>query len=377
MKAADLLAELVALPTHHPGAGGGAGGDERRLCEHLAPLLATRGADEVAVVEAPRAHGGPGAYVYARWGRPTWLLNAHVDTVPANTGWSRDPWTPVIEDGRLYGLGSADTKGAIAAALVALDDVRPRDAAVLFSGDEERGTASVTHFLKSPRAAGLRRAIVCEPTARAAGIRHRGVLAYEARIEGHGGHSSKADDMPKPVVTMARLAVALDEIGRARRGDGPPDMTGLCMNVAALGGGVAFNVVPNAATLLWSIRPPPGFDRAGWERALAERVAAIDPAIRVETRTHHEPFACRDVAGFQGWIGGAAGAWIPLDFWTEAALYAAAGIDAVVIGPGDIGQAHAADEYVTLDDLAWATDLYRSLFVAGAPAAGAPAEGAP
>ena len=367
MKAADILSELVAIPTHHPAAAGGEGGDERRLCDHLVPLLRARGADEVTVVDAPRHHGGPGAYIYARWGQPTWLINAHVDTVPANSGWSRDPWTPVIEDGKLYGLGSADTKGAIAATLAALDDVRPQGAAVLFSGDEERGTASVVHFLGSERAAGIRRAIVCEPTARKAGIRHRGVLAYEASFAGKGGHSSNADFMPKPVVTMARLAVALDELGRQYLHDGPPGMQGLCMNVAALRGGVAFNVVPDSAQLIWSVRPPPGFAREPWERAIAERVQAVDPAITVALRTHHEPFACRDVAGFQAWLGDAIASWVGLDFWTEAALYEAAGIDAVVVGPGDIVQAHAADEHVTLADLAWATDLYRRLLTAGAP----------
>jgi acetylornithine deacetylase len=362
VKVASYLADLVAIPTHHAGVGETQGGNERALCDHLAPLLAARGADEVVVIDAPRHHGGPGAYIYARWGQPTWLVNAHVDTVPANSGWSRDPWTPVIEDGKLYGLGACDTKGAIAATLAALDDVRPSNAAVLFSGDEERGTASVVSFLASPYATGLQRAIVCEPTARRAGIRHRGVLASAATYQGKGGHSSNADTMPKPVVTLARLAVALDELGKRRLGDGPEGMTGLCMNVAALRGGVAFNVVPDAAELVWSIRPPPGFDRDGWEREVAALAAGIDPTIAITRHTDHAPFACRDVAGFQAWLDGAASAWVGLDFWTEAALYEAAGIDAVVIGPGDIRQAHAADEHVTLEDLAWGTDLYRSLF---------------
>src|SRR5204862_455505 len=108
---------------------------------------------------------GPGGYVFARWGTPRLLVNAHVDTVPANSGWSRDPWTPVVDGDRLYGLGACDTKGAIAAALCAAERARPRDVAMLFSGDEERGTAAVTHFLASPRKAGIERAIVCEPTA--------------------------------------------------------------------------------------------------------------------------------------------------------------------------------------------------------------------
>jgi acetylornithine deacetylase len=354
---ADLLLPLIRIPTHHP-AGSAPGGDELALCRHLAPQLAARGADEVTVVETGRGAGGPGGYVLARWGTPTLLLNAHVDTVPANTGWRRDPWTPVVEDGRVWGLGAADTKGAIAAILAATAAVRPEGVAVLFSGDEERGTAAVRAFLASPARAPIRHAIVCEPTARRAGVRHRGVLASEASLRGAGGHSSHADAMPAPVVTMARLALALDELGRAARGQGPADMPGLCMNVAALEGGVAFNVVPDAASLLWSIRPPPGFDRAGWDARVAERARAIDPAITVTPRIDHAPFACSDEPGLRARVGAHVADFVALDFWTEAALLEAAGIAAVVVGPGDIRAAHAPDESVTIADLEWAAAMF-------------------
>src|SRR5688572_7925682 len=128
-RAAELLADLVAIPTQQAGPDG-KGGDERRLCEHLAPLLRARGADEVIVADATRTDGSAGAYVFARWGTPHRIINAHVDTVPANAGWSRDPWSPYVADGKLYGLGSADTKGAIAATLVALDAGKPSDVGV-------------------------------------------------------------------------------------------------------------------------------------------------------------------------------------------------------------------------------------------------------
>jgi acetylornithine deacetylase len=347
---AELLADLVRIKTPHPH------GDELALCHFVAPLLAARGADEVRVVETGRAMGGPGGYVYARWGRPDLVFNAHVDTVPANTGWSRDPWTPAIENGRLYGLGSADTKGAIVSILAALDMAPAKDVAVLFSGDEERGTAAMKAFLRSPDRRGVTHAIVCEPTARQAGVRHRGVLSQKATVRGAGGHSSRADRMPAPVVTMAKLAVALDAIGRTHRTKGPADMPGLCLNVAALEGGVAFNVVPDAASLLWSIRPAPGFDRAAWDVELGTAVASVDPSITVADQMDHIPFACSDVAGLGAMLPGVPQ--VGLDFWTEAALHEAAGIAAVVIGPGDIAQAHAPDESVALDDLDWAAEVF-------------------
>jgi acetylornithine deacetylase len=312
----------------------------------------------VIVETAPRTDGRPGAYVFARWGTPVRIINAHIDTVPANAGWSRDPWQPHVAGGRLYGLGSADTKGAIAAALVALDGARPVDRGVLFSGDEEAGSAVLRAFLASPRAAAIEEVIVCEPTARTAGVAHRGVLGERATLTGPGGHSSKADRLPKPLATLARLAAALDDAGVRRLGDGPPGMTGTCLNIAALAGGVAFNVIPARAELEWSLRPYPGFDRAGWDREVAALAAALDPAIALAVTIDAVPFACDALADlvrpFVRAVGG-------LDFWTEAALWAAHGKRAVVIGPGDIAQAHAADEYVELDDLAWAVELFRAL----------------
>jgi acetylornithine deacetylase len=358
--ASDYLHQLVAFPTQQAGPDGRAG-DERPLCEHLAPLLRARGADEVIVGTGPCTDGREGAYVFARWGTPRRIINAHVDTVPANAGWSRDPWQPYIEGGRLYGLGSADTKGAIAATLVALDGARPVDRGVLFSGDEEAGSGVLRAFLAaSPLARAIEEVIVCEPTARAAGIAHRGVLAQTATLRGPGGHSSKADHLPKPIATLARLAAALDDAGLRRLGDGPPGMTGTCLNLASLAGGVAFNVIPARGELEWSLRPYPGFDRAGWDREVAELARALDPEIALATTIDHEPFACDALAELARPFAQRIG---PLDFWTEAALWAAHGARAIVIGPGDIAQAHAGDEYVTLDDLDWAVELFRALLV--------------
>jgi acetylornithine deacetylase len=353
---ADLLAELVAFPTQQPGADG-VSGNERAICDHLVGLLRARHADEVVLGTAPRSDGSEGAFVFARWGTPARLVNAHVDTVPANAGWSRDPWSPHVADGKLYGLGSADTKGAIAATLVALESARPREFGVLFSGDEEAGSGVMRAFLDSPHARGIREVVVCEPTARVAGVAHRGVLAQKAVMLGPGGHSSKADHLPKPIARLARLATALDDAAVRRLHDGPPDMTGTCLNLAALRGGVAFNVIPGRGELEWSLRPYPGFDRAGWDREVAALAAAIDPAISTEVLIDHAPFACTAMAErvrpFVRSVG-------PLDFWTEAALWSERGVDAIVIGPGDIAQAHAADEFVTLDDLDWAVALLRA-----------------
>lgn len=363
MNVESLLCEFIAVPTHQADPAQPARqGDERALCERIAPYCAALGA-QVEIVNAPRKSGDPGAYLWATWGPAHTIINAHLDTVPPNHGWTRDPFTPCVADDRIYGLGACDTKGAIAAALMAmarLPNAARTGCGLLFSGDEERGTASVTQFLQSPQAAAVRRVVVCEPSNRTAGIAHRGVLAYRITATGEGGHSSKADHLRKPIASLARVATALDDYAATHVHSGPPAMPGTCMNLAALRGGVAFNVVPTTAELEFSLRPAPGFDRAGWETTLRALCDQVDPTLHIACLVDHAPFAANDANAVTHWLSNIAPA-VPLDFWTEAALWSAAGKEAVVIGPGAIAQAHTADEWVAIADLAWAVDVFMHL----------------
>jgi acetylornithine deacetylase len=355
------LAELVAFDTQNPM------GNERPAVEMLARELRAVGARTVESFEAEGHHA-----VYARFGddAPSLLVNAHVDTVPANSGYTTPPHTLVERGGKLHGLGTADTKGAIAAILEALalraaEGRLPRGVGVLFSGDEERGgNACIRAFLESGRARGLTRAVVCEPTGGRVGTRHRGIGIAEAVSRSPGGHSSRADSVPNPMLTLARAALAMDDWARTWRELGPPGFRGLCLNIAAIDGGVAFNVIPTTATLRLSIRPAPGMDARellGEAEGEARRAAAPQD---LEWRLVHTsaPFATRDVASFEALIGERVRAPADLAFWTEAALFAAAGIDAVVFGPGSIEQAHAADEFVELSQLEMARDVFLRIF---------------
>jgi acetylornithine deacetylase len=362
--ASDLqrrLAELVAFDTQNPS------GDERPAVQMLARELRTLGARAVDVFEASGHHA-----VYARFDddAPSLLVNAHLDTVPANSGYTSPPHELVAREGRLHGLGTADNKGAIAAILEALairaaEGRRVRGVAVLFSGDEERGAnACVRAFLASDRARGLTRAIVCEPTGGQVGARHRGIGCADAVARSPGGHSSRADRIPNPMLTLARAALALDDWARRWRELGPPGFRGLCLNIAAIDGGVAFNVIPTTATLHLSLRPAPGVDvRELLAEAEGEARRAAAPQDLDWRVGHHNPaFATRDLAGFEPLLGERVRQPADLAFWTEAALFSAAGIDAVVFGPGHIEQAHAADEYVELSQLEMARDAFLRIF---------------
>jgi acetylornithine deacetylase len=353
----SILSELVAFRSDLTG-------DERPLAERLADLLRQLGPDEVTVGDVPRPAGKTASFVYARFGQPRLLVNAHLDTVPPNADWSSDPFIPRIEGGRLYALGAADTKGAAAAILAALAASRPKDTGILFSGDEEFSSVVMRAFVASSHKTGLERAIVCEPTNLQVGVRHRGFVAFEVALSGPGGHSSRADSLPAPIAQLSRVAVALDDWGRGKRDEGPPGFPGMCVNVAKLDGGIAFNVVPAQATLLVSLRPPPGADTDAIRRELEALVGGIAPGATVTFVRLNAPFATKDVAAFEPFLGDAARAPIDLGFWTEAALLAANGVDAVVFGPGAIAQAHAPDEWVELDELHRARDVFRAAFEA-------------
>jgi acetylornithine deacetylase len=353
----SLLRELVAFRTDV------FEGHERPLADRLAELLRTRNADDVVVVETPRPNGNkPAAYVYARFGTPRLVVNAHLDTVPPNADWTSDPFVPMIDGGRLYALGASDTKGAAAAILAALDETTPKDTAILFSGDEEFSSVAMRSFIAGPHSKGIERAIVCEPTNLAVGVRHRGFVAFEVTITSPGGHSSRADTLSSPIGTLARVAVAFDDWGRRHRTSGPPGFLGMCMNLAKLDGGIAFNVIPALVKLVVSVRPPPGADT----KAICAELETIAKGIAGGAVVHFDrlnpPVATRDLAAFEGLIGASARAPVDLAFWTEAALLAANGIDAVVMGTGDIAQAHAPNEWVEIDELHRARDLFRAIF---------------
>ena len=397
----ERLAELVSFDTRNPE------GDEKPLVHKLARELGALGAAAVEEIDV-----GDHSYVYARFGaaRPTLLLNAHVDTVPANTGYSTPPHILVRRGDRLHGLGACDTKGAIAAILEALaargpiapnvgvlfsgDEERggsciraflDSEAArgltqavvceptrcrvgVLFSGDEERGGTCIHAFLDSDHAVGLTHAIVCEPTGLRVGVRHRGIGAATATLEGPGGHSSRVDGIVNPIAALARAAVALDDWREAERHRGPAGFEGLCLNVASLEGGLAFNVVPTRATLALSLRPAPGADLGALLAEAERRVrAACAPhAVTWAVEAENPPFATRALGGFAPYLGPAAASAVDLAFWTEAARVAERGIDAVVYGPGDIAQAHAADEFVTIAELESARATFAHVLQAAA-----------
>lgn len=302
-------------------------------------------------------HGAGAVSLHAVRGRPKLLFNVHLDTVPDSPAWSASPFELRVDGERAIGLGACDIKGA-AAALLTAASMSDGDAAFLFTSDEEANDARcIAAFLSDPRRE-YDAVIVAEPTRCEAVLAHRGISSVLMRFSGRAGHASSGNAAADSAVHQAMRwgARALDHVetqAHARFGG----LTGLRFNVGRVEGGIKANVIAPAAELRFGFRPLPSMDtdallerfRGFAERAPAEFTETFRgpplPAGDV-AEAESRRLAARDRADALGLpIGNA------VDFWTEASLFSQAGYDAFVFGPGDIAQAHTADEWVALSQL--------------------------
>jgi acetylornithine deacetylase len=307
-------------------------------------------------------HGDGHVSWFAVRGAPAVLFNVHLDTVPAGEGWSSDPHRLRVADGRAYGRGACDIKGA-AAALLALAEQGAEHLALLFTSDEEgAGGCCVERFLADGHGERFRQVVVAEPTGTRAVLGHRGFLSVKAWFRGEPGHSSEARALADNANhRMAHWAARALEVaaGRKQSADDP----GTCLNIGLVDGGTKSNVIAGEAFVHWSARLQPGDSNDDFLAAI--QACATGPEhVRWEVPFKGEPLpaAGRDDAAARSFCerNGLPQAG-PVDFWTEASLFSAAGLPALVLGPGDIAQAHAVDEWVALDQLAAARNVYEKV----------------
>ena len=355
------LAALVAFDTRNPPRAIGTGGIFDYLQSQL-PGFACTVAD----------HGEGAVSMLAVRGRPTRVFNVHLDTVPSSPAWTGDPLLLRIDHGRAIGLGACDIKGA-AAGLLAAAAVTRGHAAFLFSTDEEANDARcINAFLASGH--DFTEAIVAEPTGCEAVLAHRGISAVRMRFRGRAGHASGSDASHGSAVHQAmRWGAAALDFADAQAHERFGGLTGLRFNVGRVEGGIKANVIAPLAEVGFGFRPLPSMSF----EALHERFGALAGAGTVERyeETFRGPplpagtladaeerrLEARDLAeALDLPIGNA------VDFWTEASLFSAAGLTALVYGPGDIAQAHTADEWVSIAELeAYAASIVRILGDAG------------
>ncbi len=352
----EHLEALVSFDTRNPPRAIDSGG----IFEYLRSQLT---GFQVTVTD----HGAGAVSLLAVRGNPQRIFNVHLDTVPDSPGWSADPFELRVDDHRAVGLGACDIKGA-AACLLAAAQRTAGAAAFLFTSDEEANDPRcISAFLA--RDHGYREVIVAEPTRCEAVLAHRGIASVSMRFRGTAGHASDAHALEASALHQAVRwsGGALDfVVSEAHRRFG--GLTGLRFNIGRIEGGIKANVIAPSAELRFGFRPLPSQDIDALHACFRDFADPIALAHYEETfrgpslpagdsaSAENRRLQARDLADALGLpIGNA------VDFWTEAALFSQAGLTAIVYGPGDIAQAHAADEWVALDDLNAVATTYQRL----------------
>lgn len=343
------------------------------LIETLADHLRTLGVP----IRLTHDETGRKANLFATIGAPRpggIVLSGHTDTVPWDgQDWHDEPLSARVHDGRLWGRGSADMKsfiGLVVARTKAwLEADLPQPLHYAFSYDEEVGCFGVRHLIADLQEAGIAPAacIVGEPTEMLPALAHKGVHRWRCCVKGRAAHSSLAPRAVNAVEAAARVVAAVADLGDAWRRDGPFhegfDVPHATTSVGVISGGIADNIVAEDCRFHYEFRELPGQDAAAMQARVRAAAAALEPAMRAvapETGFAFEPICA--IPAFSAGADEPAvrlarrlaghGRTTLVAFGTEAGLFQRAGISTVVCGPGSIAQAHQADEYVTLEQLA-------------------------
>ncbi|WP_081685372.1 M20 family metallopeptidase [Acidipropionibacterium acidipropionici] len=367
----DLTCRLIGAASENPP------GNEAAVVDELARI-----ADELGLtcrVEPALDRGRSNVLVSAvplRDGAPKVLLLGHSDVVPAGPGWTRDPFTGVVEDGRIYGRGAADTKGGVAAALVALSqcEVGEVDVVVAVTPDEEEGGRGAQKLVAAHPEWDVRACLVLEPTDLQVVRASKGNSYHLVDLAGVAAHASNPDNGRSAVTAAARVVL---EIARwhaelTREQDpliGPPSW-----NVGLIQGGSGTAVVPDSCRISIDRRLAADQTAASVEQELVDRLKGLgleSQGIVATVSTQMEmpgfvtaaddPFVARIhriasvVTGqnlpVAGWPAACDGGFVSRA-WPGAAI--------VICGPGDIAmQAHRPDESVAVVEVEHAVQIYR------------------
>jgi len=304
-------------------------------------------------------HGIGRVSMLAVRGNPDLLFNAHLDTVPVIAG-SRFPALELkVENGRVFGRGSCDIKGAAACLLeVAASTDKPM--ALLFTTDEEGASGCcVDEFVLTERCRAFKQVVVAEPTDCLAILSHRGYLSVKGQFTGVSGHSSEpralSDNALHKLSQWVTEAVGL--AGRMAADGRRP-----CFNVGEIHGGIKSNVIADQARVHWSARLSPGDSNEDFLAAMTGLDASGSASWQVPFSGPPMPTGGRDTTRAQAFVERLGIETGPaVNFWTEASLFAQAGIPAFVLGPGNIAQAHVVDEWVSVEQLERALEIYTQL----------------
>jgi acetylornithine deacetylase len=354
----------------------------RALIEHAAAYLASFGI-EAQVLPSP---DGEKASLWATIGPAIdggLVLSGHSDVVPVEgQAWSTDPFTMDIRDDRAFGRGTADMKGFIACALVAAPIFRDaglrRPVHIALTYDEEVGCVGAPKLLdwlsrQSPTPA---MALIGEPTSMEVVNAHKGILVVRVTITGVEAHSSLShlgvsaiELAAQAVVLLKRIEAELAEVHHDDRFL-PPRAT---ISVNRIGGGTAMNILAGQTWFDWDLRSIPGVEPAA---VLADFEARLEDEIIAPARAVHSavtasisvtaeapPLAPESDGAAEILAKRLLGTNVTkaVSYVAEAGQYQQAGMSSILLGPGSIDQAHKADEFVALEQIARCEDFLARL----------------
>lgn len=312
------------------------------------------------------------------------VLSGHTDVVPvADQDWTSDPFEMVERDNLLFGRGTCDMKGFIAAALAFAESL---DASALntplhfsFTYDEETGCLGASQLAGILADKGIRpdMAIIGEPTEMRVIEGHKGCYEYSTEFRGLEGHGSAPDLGVNAAEYAVRYVMRLLELREELRTRAPEqspfDPPWTTINIGKITGGVAHNVIVGKAEVAWEMRPVTQRDadmvkaemKALCKHQLLPAMRAVHPEADIALHTvaevaglePMEENAARDlVASLTG-----ANTSDVVAFGTEAGIFQKLGMDCVVCGPGSIAQAHKPDEYIEISQLALCCGMLEKL----------------
>ncbi|HEX4153820.1 MAG TPA: acetylornithine deacetylase [Steroidobacteraceae bacterium] len=311
-------------------------------------------------------------------GKPGLILSGHTDVVPVDgQSWDTDPFRVVERDGKLYARGSADMKGFIGVALAqaprfveALNGGR-LDAPVHYalSYDEEVGCIGVRGLIRDLEESGIRPAgcVVGEPTSMQPIVAHKGMNRFRCTVRGREAHSSYVTHGVNAIEYAARLVVYIrqiaDRLAEFEKRDCGFTVPYTTLSTGLIRGGIASNVIPKECEFQFDMRTLPNASadalyqeiRAKAE-VLSSEMRSIDPqaGIELEWASQTIGLAASESDAIVQWAMRLAHAEQTgkVSYGTEAGLFQKMGVPTVILGPGDIAEAHRPNEFVALEQLA-------------------------
>lgn len=368
----DLVAltqALVRVPGENPP------GEEEATASALVEAAKRR---SLATGTTEVAPGRPNVVVRLDGGdAPGLLLLGHTDVVPVGTGWTRDPFSGDLVEGRVHGRGSADMKGGLAACLLAMDAVRragvtpPGPVLLAALVDEEDTGIGIRHFVEHAELPELAGCVVAEPTDLQTVVAARGDSYLDYRVHGRAAHSGSPSDGRNAIVGAARVVADLQEWHASLASRPHPLVGPATVSVGTIAGGQGTSVVAAECHLTVDRRLLPAEAPDDVLHEARERLAALrleDDELGAEvTMTMAMPGFATDpelpwVQAVDAALADAGGPGLPLGGWTAACdggFVAETGVPVVVLGPGSVAeQAHRADESVAVAELRTAARAY-------------------